>query len=81
MDGIGFSELKVNAIEYVLFVAFGMDDLELGRVKKPSGVQATDGNEVAEFLIPEGQREATRSCTERAIRGRHAARRSSLPKS
>src|SRR5258708_34746037 len=32
MDRIGIPELKVNAIEYVLFIALGMHDLELWRI-------------------------------------------------
>src|SRR5260221_8059673 len=81
MDRIGIPELKVNAIEYVLFIALGMHDLELRRIKKSSGIQAADRDKIAKLLVPGSQREAARVRPEGTIRVSYAPRRFRLTQS
>ena len=50
MDGVRVGELKVQAIEYVLFVAFGVHDGKLRWIEEPSAVQAVGRDEIPPFL-------------------------------
>ena len=52
MDGVRVGELKVQAIKYVLFVAFGVHDGKLRRIEESSTVQAVGRDEIPPFLAP-----------------------------
>ena len=50
VDGVRVGELKVQAIEYVLFVTFGVYNSKLRWIEKPSAVQAVGRDEITPFL-------------------------------
>jgi len=52
MHGICTGNLKVHAIEYVLLVALGMDDLELRGIQEAARVQAVRRDEIAPLRPP-----------------------------
>src|SRR5258705_13825199 len=50
VDGVHLGELKVNAIEYILFIALGVHDGKLGRIEETAAVQAVGRDEISPFL-------------------------------
>ena len=50
MNRIGARELIIHAVEDVLFIALGVEDLEFRRIEKTAGVQAVEFEEIAPVL-------------------------------
>ncbi len=50
VNGVRRGDLKVDAIEQVLFIAFVMEDGELRRIEKAAAIQSVRGDEVAPLL-------------------------------
>ena len=75
MNGIGTSKLQVHAVEYVLLVTLGVDDLEFRRIEKTARIQAIRRNEIAPLRASERHIEAPIIRSETPVRSSHTPNR------
>src|SRR5260370_25940417 len=73
VDGILWGKLVVNAVEHVLFVAFGVRHGELWRIQEPAGVQAVQRKEGPPLRYPISEVESRAGGAETAVGRGHVA--------
>ena len=68
VNGVRVVQLKVQTVEYVLFVSLSVYDAELRRIQKAPAIQAIGRDEIAPFLATVPQVEAGTGGAETAVR-------------
>src|SRR5438093_8951340 len=80
MNRIGTAELQIHAVEYVLLVAFGMDDLEFLWIEETACIQAIRRKEIAPLRASKRHIKAPVRRPETSVRSSHTADRFCLTK-